>query len=109
MGQATYTAAFQWDGSATGAYIDFGSLVESMTVYVNGKKADDVSMTHPVLDIGELLQTGENTIELHYSSNVSNALGDGVPRGWYGYHTDKHSYGPQQAVLIPYVELTIEQ
>ncbi len=109
VGQATYTAAFQWDGSATGAYIDFGSLVESMTVYVNGKKADDVSMTHPVLDIGELLQTGENTIELHYSSNVSNALGDGVPRGWYGYHTDKHSYGPQQAVLIPYVELTIEQ
>ena len=109
VGQATYTATFQWDGSATGAYIDFGSLVESMTVYVNGKKADDVSMTHPVLDIGELLQTGENTIELHYSSNVSNALGDGVPRGWYGYHTDKHSYGPQQAVLIPYVELTIEQ
>ena len=24
-------------------------------------------------------------------------------------HTEKHSYGPQQAVLIPYVELTIEQ
>ncbi|MBQ7655803.1 MAG: hypothetical protein IJS41_04785, partial [Clostridia bacterium] len=109
VGQATYTATFQWDGSATGAYIDFGSLVESMTVYVNGEKGDDVSMTHPVLDIGALLQTGENTIELRYSSNVSNALGDGVPRGWYGYHTDKHSYGPQQAVLIPYAELTIEQ
>ena len=66
VGQGTYTAAFQWDGSADGAYIDFGSLVESMTVYVNGKKADDVSMTTPVLDIGELLQAGENTIELRY-------------------------------------------
>ena len=108
VGQGTYTAAFQWDGSVDGAYIDFGALVESMTVYVNDTKADDVSMTKPVLDIGGLLVNGENTIELRYSSNVSNAFGDGVPRGWYGYHTDKHSYGPQQAVLIPYVDVTME-
>ncbi len=108
VGQAVYTATFTWSGEADGACIDFGSLTESMTVYVNGRKADDVSMTKPVLDIGPLLQEGENTIELRYASNVSNALGDGVPRGWYGYHTEKHSYGPQQALLVPYVELTIE-
>ncbi len=109
VGRATYTASFRWDENADGAYLDFGSLTESMVVYVNGTKADDLSMTNPVLDIGPLLQAGENTLELHYSSNVSNAFDDGVPRGWYGYHTEKHSYGPLQAVLIPYADLTIEK
>lgn len=107
VGQATYTAAFQWDGQADGAYLDFGSLVESMTVYVNGQKTEDVSMTRPILDLGAWLKTGENTVELRYATNVSNALGDGVPRGWWGYHTEKHSYGPQQALLIPYIDLMI--
>ena len=108
VGRVAYSATFQWDGRASGAYIDFGPLVESMTVYVNGQRADDVSMTRAVLDVGPLLIPGENTIELRYAPNVSNALGDGVPRGWYGYHTEKHSYGPRQAILIPYAECTIE-
>ncbi|MBR6955087.1 MAG: hypothetical protein IKH77_08660 [Clostridia bacterium] len=105
VGTAVYTASFDWDGRADGAYLDFGPLTESLTVTVNGQPADDVSMTRAVIDIGPLLQPGENTIELHYASNLSNALGGGVPRGWYGYRTGTHPYGPARALLIPYVEI----
>ena len=67
-----------------------------------------VSMTGGALDVTDALVVGENTIRILYSSNLSNALGDGVPRGWYGYHTEKHSYGPAQAVLIPYTVTVAE-
>lgn len=108
VGQAEYTATFSWDGSADGAYIDFGQVVESMRVYLNGAEVPGVSMTGGALDVTDALVVGENTIRILYSSNLSNALGDGVPRGWYGYHTEKHSYGPAQAVLIPYTVTVAE-
>lgn len=38
VGQATYKAVFQWDGTADGAYIDFGKMSESMQVFINGEK-----------------------------------------------------------------------
>ncbi|MBR6029968.1 MAG: hypothetical protein IKP40_12860 [Clostridia bacterium] len=103
IGQAVYRASFDWDGAADGAYLDFGSLVESMRVTINGEAATGLSLTDPVLDITPWLREGENTIELVSSSNLSNLLGDSVPAGWYGYRTEKHSYGPQQAVIIPFV------
>ena len=107
VGTAVYTASFDWDGAADGAYLDFGPLTESLTVTVNGQRANDVSMTRAVIDIGPLLQPGENTIELRYASNLSNALGGNVPRGWYGYRTGRHSYGPAQALLIPYQDIPV--
>ena len=97
VGRAEYNASFTWDGTADGAYIDFGKVVESMRVYINDAEVSGVSMTSGLLDVTDVLTVGKNTIRIVYSSNVSNALGDGVPRGWYGY-----SYGPSQAVLIPY-------
>ncbi len=105
VGTAVYTASFDWDGRADGACLDFGPLTESLTVTVNGQPADNVSMTRAVTDIGPLLQPGENTIELRYASNLSNALGGDVPRGWYAYRTGTHSYGPAQALLIPYLDI----
>ena len=103
VGQAAYNAYFNWDGMADGAYIDFGHVVESMRVYINDAEVSGVSMTGGLLDVTDALTVGENTIRIIYSTNVSNALGDGVPRGWYGYHTEKHAYGPAQAILIPFI------
>ncbi len=103
VGQARYTACFDWDGSADGAYIDFGVVLESMRVTLNGQTVEGVSMTSGLVDVTPWLITGENRIEIDYSSNLSNAIGSGVPAGWVGYHTGKQSYGPQQAVLIPYM------
>ena len=103
VGQAHYTAGFDWDGSADGAYLDLGNVLESMRVFLNGQPVEGVSMTSGRVDITPWLVPGENRIEIDYSSNLSNAIGSGVPAGWYGYHTGKQSYGPQQAVLIPYM------
>ena len=103
VGQAHYTASFDWDGSADGAYIDFGHVLESMRVTLNGQAVEGVSMTSGLVEITPWLVSGENRIEIDYSSNLSNAIGSGVPAGWAGYHIGRQSYGPQQAVLIPYV------
>ena len=113
-GQATYQAQFQWDGRASGAYINFGELTESMTVTINGTQTGDLNLITPVLDIKDYLVEGTNTIELHYSSNLTNVqLARGAKRegdlsGWYGYSMKYHSYGPAQAVLVPYVDAVIE-
>ena len=110
-GKGNYTAEFQWDGQADGAYLDFGQLTESMQVFINGKKTGDVNMNRPVVDISDLLIVGRNTIEIHYSSNLSNLqLSRGVIRegavtgGFKGYDVGYKSYGPAQAVVVPYVE-----
>ena len=103
VGRAHYTACFDWDGSADGAYIDFGKVLESMRVTLNGQNVEGVSMTSGLVDITPWLISGENRVEIDYSSNLSNAIGSGVPAGWTGYHTGRQSYGPQQAVLIPYI------
>ena len=72
IGKGTYTATFNWDGSADGAYLDLGDTVESMQIYINDEKTTDVNMNKPVVDISSLLKEGENTIRIEYSSNLTN-------------------------------------
>lgn len=118
-GRGFYEAKFNWDGTADGAYLDFGELLNSMKVTVNGVQTADVNMNAPVLDIGKYLVIGENTIELEYSSTLTNEMlelgrisaggnSSGSP-AWGGYYKDYRAYGPSQAVVIPYVNTEIEQ
>ena len=109
-GKGYYSASFNWDGSADGAYLDFGDLTESMQVFINGKKTADVSMITPVVDISDLLVTGENTIEIIYSSNLTNVqlsrgvIREGVTVGSFkGYEISYKSYGPHSATILPYM------
>lgn len=67
----------------------------------------------PKTDISKYLVNGENTIEIHYNSTMGNVLlsaGQIEPTAsdWWGYDTGTASYGPQKAVIVPYVleELT---
>ena len=109
VGRARYEASFEWDGSAAGAYLDLGTVLESMRVSLNGQTIPGVSMTSGRVDLGPWLQEGANTLVIEYSSSISNAIGNSAPAGWYGYHTSKLSYGPSQAVLIPYTTVEIQQ
>ena len=108
VGQAHYEARFDWDGQASGAYIDFGEVTESMRVTLNGWEVTGVSMTDGRVDVGPWLVTGENLLEIEYSTNLGNALGSSTPAGWYGYHEGKQPYGPRQAILIPYINAEIQ-
>ena len=108
VGQATYKAVFQWDGTADGAYIDFGPMSESMQVFINGKKTGDLNMTKAVMDITPWLKNGENTIALLYSSSLANAGGGAGGGDWYGYRYGLQAYGPAQAVVHPYCLIPLD-
>ncbi|MPV50908.1 LPXTG cell wall anchor domain-containing protein [Pseudactinotalea sp. HY160] len=70
-----------------------------------------VNWMRPLVDIGPYLQDGDNEIEIRYYSALSNVqLDRGVARvtenasGWWNYDIDYLSFGPEQAVVIPYVD-----
>ena len=118
-GRGFYSAKFNWDGKADGAYLDFGSLINSMKVTINGVQTEDVNMNTPVLDISDYLVEGENTIELAYSSNLTNEMletgriseadsYEGYMPLWGSYEVHYRPYGPAQALIVPYVEETVE-
>ncbi|WP_069988619.1 glycosyl hydrolase [Massilioclostridium coli] len=129
-GLGHYEATFNWDASkADGAYLDFGdNLEESMEVWINGQKVGGtesskkpgytggVSWTKPVADISDYLVDGENSIVIEYSSTLANIqLERGVVKvehnasGWWGYDIDYADYGPEQAVIVPYSEVSLEE
>lgn len=56
-GKGYYSSTFNWDGKADGAYLDFGNMIQSMQVYINGMKTSDLNMNNPVLDISKYLKT----------------------------------------------------
>lgn len=157
-GLGHYKATFNWDASsATGAYIDFGSVHQSMKVWINGQKVGGdistnptkekkgldveisdgkggtilldgkdeytggINLKDPIFDATPYLKDGENTIEIEYSSDLTNvALADGIitPQSfgegegyskgtWWGKSVAVRSYGPAQAKVIPFVDETV--
>ena len=94
-------------GGENGYLIDdgTGNMVELKgdILYTGG-----VSWTKPVVDISAYLVEGENTIVIEYSSALTNAKISGEsehPRGWWGYNKEFLSNGPQQARIVPFVEV----
>ena len=71
-----------------------------------------INWIHPKFDIGAYLVDGENTIVLEYSSTLGNVqLGTGAARpsahtfyNWWSLESVVQPYGPNQAVLTPYVD-----
>ncbi len=80
-----------------------------------------VSWMKPCADISAYLRDGENTIRIEYRTNLTNvmlakgiiseqAYGEGSgfsAMGWYGIDVAYRSSGPQQAVIVPYVDTVI--
>lgn len=94
---------------SVGVEVD-GVIPEGKDEYTGG-----VNLIKPVADISEYLVDGENTIVIEYYSSLTNvqlARGAVVPRaaiyGWFTYTGDYRSNGPMQAVIVPFVEETIE-
>jgi hypothetical protein len=114
-GTGIYKSSFFWNGktkrgeTANGAILDFGSITQSIRVFINGNETDPVNMNVPKTDISDYLRNGENFIEVKYCSNLNNVQ---MFRGnvkenilvtnYLGYLTKYESYGLKQAFLIPY-------
>jgi len=115
-GKGFYRASFHWDAAADGTFLDFGRITQSLRVKINGRETDPVNLNCPRVDITDLLQPGENTIEVAYSSNLNNLQ---IARGkvkehilvnnFPGYRTKYESYGLQKAAIVPYLRRKEEQ
>ena len=108
-GRGTYSAKGVWDGTHDGAYLDLGAFVQSLSVKINGIDCDPVNMNVPLLDITQQLHIGDNSIEIHYSSNLCNVqmsrgmIKEGIlVNNFPGYLTKYESYGISQALVVPY-------
>ena len=80
-----------------------------------------ISWTKPIADISAYLVDGENTIRIEYRSALTNVtLANGIitplhfleGQGWgmlkwFGYDVDYRSCGPQQAVIVPFVDTAL--
>ncbi|NMO56831.1 hypothetical protein HH310_37375 [Actinoplanes sp. TBRC 11911] len=71
-----------------------------------------VSLTKPVIDISRYLKNGANQIVIEYSSTLQNVQLDRgvIPqqqelRSWWENDQVYLSYGPQQAKIVPFVEV----
>ncbi|BDZ65487.1 glycosyl hydrolase [Agromyces mangrovi Wang et al. 2018] len=71
-----------------------------------------VSFMKPTADVSEYLVDGENEIVIEYNSVLANVqLDRGIVReqqnasNWWGYDVEYLSFGPQQAVLVPFAEV----
>ena len=119
-GVGYYKTSFQLPEGFTsenGAYLDLGNLDSSAKVTINGKDADFVNVDRPRVDVSELLQDGENTLEIRISTTLTNrmlSLGlqqPGVANLWMDfprYINAYYEYGLTNVNLIPYAEVIVE-
>lgn len=92
--------------NATKAKASIAEGAEGVDQYTGG-----INWIKPVADISDYLVDGENTIIIEYSSSMNNvALSQGIIQetenasNWWGNDIEYQSYGPAQAVIIPFAE-----
>ena len=98
------------------AILVFDGVMARYELYVNGQKVTEHrgGYSRSFADITKFLGAGENTIVIEYSSNLINAvLTEGILvesedyNGWWNNDVKYLSYGPAQAVIVPYCEEAI--
>jgi len=90
-----------------------GSIINDTPVVGKDLYTGGISWTKPVVDISRYLINGKNEIVIEYSSNLTNRQlqreAPGVTevqhgRNWWNNNRLYRNYGPQQAVIMPFVE-----
>lgn len=108
-----YKTTFNWDSTkADGAYLDLGTIPQSVTVEVNGQKTAPVNVNDAVVDISEYLTDGENTLKVTVTSTLTNYLlsvgrMEEGPVGFTDYEVKYFKNGLSSVTLMPYVEKEI--
>ena len=91
---------------------DFSSSKEENK---NDSYIGGINWIKPVIDISDYLVNGKNTIIIEYSSTLTNvALAEGIIKemknasNWWNNDIEYQSYGPSQATIIPFAEISIQ-
>lgn len=105
-GIGRYTASFdlptkEWTGGR-GAYLDLGTVFDTVRVTVNGHPLPPVDLRHPVMDLKGYLRGGRNTLQVEVSTTLRNRLRTLVPSQ---AATPRQDYGLLGPVTVrPYGE-----
>ncbi|PSM42728.1 alpha-L-rhamnosidase [Streptomyces dioscori] len=103
--RTTFTLGRGWTGGH-GARLELGSVTDTCRVTVNGHRLDPVDQIHPVVDLGDLLERGTNTIEVEVATPLANRLRVSDPAVYGGLA--RAAYGLLGPVrLVPYGEARI--
>lgn len=108
-GIGQYTTQFPWQSRvAVGASLDLGFVFNTARLWINDHWTGPINVFDPVVDIGQYLVNGTNTVKIEVSSTLRNRLIQvNVTQSW---EQAKYSstYGPQPygltepVVLKPY-------
>lgn len=116
-GRGFYSTSFKWppvNGSADGAVLDLGAIINTARAWVNGNQLPPLDPTHAVADVGNFLVEGMNEIEVVVSTTLGNVLRpitqDIKSSGtlWLGPEPFEQEYGlVSNVTLIPYLATVI--
>ncbi|KAH7409052.1 hypothetical protein BKA64DRAFT_773603 [Cadophora sp. MPI-SDFR-AT-0126] len=73
-GVGYYDTSFSWTDTSVGAVIDFGRVVHTLRVKINGRQILPLDPTSPKADISEYLVKGKNRVEAVAATTLYNSL-----------------------------------
>ena len=74
-GVGYYETEFMWSSSDdSGAYVNFGAVIQTLRVSVNGRQIPALDVTEAKADITEYLVRGRNTLRATVSTTLANAM-----------------------------------
>lgn len=116
-GRGFYSTSFNWppvNGTADGAMLYMGAIVNTAKAWVNGNQLPPLDPTNATADIGAFLMNGTNKVEVVVGTTLSNVLRrvwmDVKSSGtiWLGPEPKEQEYGLVQNVsVVPYMSTTI--
>jgi len=69
-----YRTQFEWDGTATGAKLEFQELYNLASIRINGTDCGTLWTKPYTIDISNALKKGSNILELEVTNTWANAL-----------------------------------
>ncbi|MEU4893285.1 glycosyl hydrolase [Streptomyces sp. NPDC044780] len=99
--RATVRLGRGWTGAGTGARLELGEVFDTCRVTVNGTAVGPVDQVTGVVDVGDLLRRGENTLEVEVATTLLNRLRTVRPAEFGAAQRQRYGLiGPVR--LVPY-------
>ncbi|PVH72560.1 hypothetical protein DL98DRAFT_610481 [Cadophora sp. DSE1049] len=73
-GVGYYSNSFSWNDTSVGAFIDFGRVVHTLRVSINGHRLPPLDVTSARADISAFLRNGRNEVAATISTTLINGL-----------------------------------
>ncbi|CAK1355414.1 hypothetical protein CB0940_00861 [Cercospora beticola] len=116
-GRGIYTTTFEWppsNGSADGAILNLGAIVNTAKAEINGQSLPPLDPTDARADLGEYLVDGTNTLEVVVTTTLGNVLRTVYEQVkssgtlWLGPVPFEQDYGlVSNVTIVPYLRTVV--